>query len=124
MSLREAALKRSGQVPSETVDWPQVGVVEIRGMTVRQARRFLTSVSKTNRDGETEIDRDRFTAGLLVATCFDPASGERVFEDADRDAVDEMDASEVQAVTAVAMRLSGFGGSPNASTPPEDGSSS
>jgi hypothetical protein len=46
---------------------------------------------------------------LCIACCHDPATGEKVFDKADREAINAKSASALERVGSVAMRLSGMG---------------
>ena len=103
--LRQQVLNAK-DVNSELVDVPHWGVkIEVRGMTVGERVRFFDRVSKNG-----EVDRTRYMPELLISTCFDPDSGEQVFEPADRDMLNTKSAAAVQLLVDAANRLSGFAG--------------
>ena len=103
--LRQQVLNAK-DVNSELVDVPHWGVkIEVRGMTVGERVRFFDRVYKN-----VEVDRTRYMPELLISTCFDPDSGEQVFEPADRDMLNTKSAAAVQLLVDAANRLSGFAG--------------
>ena len=105
MSIRDSIIN-SVDLPSEIVDVPEWDVkVEVRGLTAGDAVKFLDRVSRKG-----EIDRENFAAELLLLTCHDPDTGSRIFESADRDMLKSKSAQAVNRLSAVASRLSGFGG--------------
>lgn len=107
-SIRDRILNAE-DIPRQTIDVPEWGVkVEVRGMTVGEQQTFLRRVTKRLPGGDSEIDRDKFTPELLIATCFDPDTGERVFETADRDMLSTKRADVVNRIMRVSADLSGL----------------
>lgn len=101
-TLRDQILNR--QVPTETATIAGLAVT-IQGLTVAGQREFLSRVAAA--DGS--VNRDIFQAELLIATCRDPETGDPLFEDADRDALNAMPAHDVADAIRTAMRLAGWG---------------
>jgi len=89
-------------VPSETVEFQGIQV-EVRGMTIAQQQKFLVALS--NKDGD--VDRERFTAELLIATVYEGDSP--VFEPADRDRIQGLPAHVLRPLIEAANRVAGFG---------------
>lgn len=98
----------------EQVLVPEWGVtIEVRGMNGLDRAQFLRR--STNDDGQ--VAYERFYPELLIATCFVPpeneederGSGEKLFEPADRDALNSKAGAAIERIAAVAQRLSGLG---------------
>ena len=105
VNIRQTVLNAK-DVRTETVTIPEWdGVkIEIRGFTLGERLDFYSRVS----DGD-KVNRENFLPELVIASCFDPDSGQKVFEPADRDMLKTKSAGAVEQVTEVAMRLSGMG---------------
>jgi len=102
MSLKDRLLSLRASVPSEIVEVPGVGQVEVRGLTA--AGRDEWESRLFNGRGRNL----RNVRASLVALCvFD--NGARVFESADIEAMGEMPASVIDRLYDIAMRLSGIG---------------
>lgn len=115
MSIRDNIIN-AVDLPTEIIDVPEWDVkIECRGLTAGDGVRFLNRISRNG-----EVDRENFAAELLIVSCYDPDTGKRVFEDADRDMLKQKSATAVNRVSAVCSRLSGFGGGP----PLDDGDGS
>ena len=94
-------------IPEEIVavpEWNDTKVL-VRGMNGKNRAEFLKR--STNPDGEVAFDR--FYAELIIATAFDPEDGEKVFEAADRDAINAKSGMALERLARVAQRLSGLG---------------
>ena len=104
MSLRETILQ-ADDLQSEPVDIPIWGVtVEVRGMDGHGRGAFIQSFS--NSDGN--IDWGQAIADLVIETCYDPATGQKVFQPSDREALLGKNGAALQDVAEAAMRLSGL----------------
>ena len=104
--LRKAILE-ADDIETEVVDVPQWGVkVEVRGMTSKERAKLLRS---TTVDGQ--VDFNRWFPDLLIATIHDPESGDRIFTQADRDALNQKSGAAISHLADVAARLSGLGDS-------------
>jgi len=102
-SLRERILSAQ-DIQSERVHVPEWDVeVEVRSMTGAQRARVLQGATV---DGE--IDLERLYPILLIETTYDPESGERIFNPADRDALNSKNSGALERIAKVAMRLSGI----------------
>jgi len=101
-SLKEKLLALRASVPSETVDVPGVGQVEIRGLTAGQRdeweQRIYSAKGRTIRN---------LRASLVTMCCY--SEGQRIFDPLDLDAVGELPARVVDPIYEVASRLSGLG---------------
>jgi hypothetical protein len=112
MGLREDTLKTLSDLPGEIVETHGLRF-EVRGLTVRDANGLYDRLSK--RVGDTvEVDREKWNAEWCIASVFDPDTGERVFDPADRDSLLAGRADLVQVLAQAAARLSGFGGDEDA----------
>lgn len=103
-SLRERILNAQ-DIKSERVTIEEWGVeVEVRGMTGAARARVL----QVSFDKNGTMDHEKLYPELLIASVFDPESGEKVFSGADREALAEKSAGALEQVARVAMRLSGI----------------
>jgi len=92
-------------IERETVRVDEWGVdVEVRTMSGADRARYLTRGVKA--DGETDFER--MNAEVIIATCFDPATGEKLFKAEDRDAINAKSAKATGKLIEVAMRLAGL----------------
>lgn len=95
-------------IPFESVEVPEWGTtVNVRGMTGKQRAAFLKNAT----DAQGNVSFDRFYAELVIASTYDPETGELVFEPADRDALNNKSGRALERVASVATRLSGLDGS-------------
>ena len=127
MSNLSAQIFAADDIESELVEVPQWGVtVLVKSMTARdRARMITTGVSDSGVFRLEEILPD-----LVIASTYDPETGERVFEESDRDALMSKSAAPIEQIATVAMRLSGLeedatdeAGKGSSPTPTEDSSS-
>lgn len=103
--LRKRALE-ADDIEAEVVDVPQWGIkLEVRGLTSKERAKLLRTSTKP--DGS--IDFDKWFPDLVIATAYDPETGEQVFEQADRDALNGKSGAAIQNLVEVASRLSGLG---------------
>ena len=107
MSLRDDALKAFGALPSERVTAGGLEF-EVRGLSVKVANDLYARIT-VRKGGEVEVDRERWNVEWVIACTFDPKTGERVFETADRDTLLGSAAFPIQALATAATRLSGYG---------------
>lgn len=104
MSLREKILN-ADDISSEIIEVPAWGVtVEVRSMDGRSRTRLL----KTASDADGNIDMEVVYPEMILLCCFDPETGERIFEESDRDAVLSKAAGPVELLALAAMRVSGM----------------
>lgn len=102
--LRKSILE-ADDIPHEMLKIPEWGVeVEVRGMNGLERAGFLRRA--TGDDGE--VAYERFYPELVIATVFDE-SGQKVFEPADRDAINAKSGAALERIASVAQRLSGLG---------------
>lgn len=92
-------------IPTELVDVPEWAVtIEVRGMTGADRTRILdTAVSSSGK-----VDLQVVYPEIVIGTCYDPETGEKVFELDDRDAILAKSAQAIDRLAQVGMRLSGF----------------
>lgn len=104
MSIRDQILAKQ-DIPSEMVDVPEWGVkVEVRGMTGAERTRIMDKATQNAGD----VNLQFVYPEIVIATAFDPESGEQVFKPSDRDALLAKSATALDRIAAVGMRLSGF----------------
>ncbi len=104
MSIRDLILAAQ-DIPSESVDVPEWGVkVEVRGMTGAERTRIMDkAVGQTG-----DVNLQFVYPEIVIATSFDPESGEQIFSPNDRDALLAKSANALDRLASVGMRLSGF----------------
>ncbi len=104
MSIRDLILAAQ-DIPSESVDVPEWGVkVEVRGMTGAERTRIMDkAVGQTG-----DVNLQFVYPEIVIATSFDPESGEQIFSPQDRDALLAKSANALDRLASVGMRLSGF----------------
>lgn len=103
--LRNTILN-ADDLEKEIVDVPEWGVkIEVRSMTAKERSRILQAAM---RDGST-VNLERWFPDICIAACFDPDTGEKVFEPADRDALNSKNGAAINRVVEVAQRLAGMG---------------
>jgi hypothetical protein len=107
-SLKSRILN-ADDIPIEIIEVPEWGDVklEVRGMNGKERAGFLR---RTTADGG-EVSFEKFYPELIIATVFDPESGEKVFGPADRDNINTKSGAALERVAAVAQRHSGLGAS-------------
>lgn len=124
--IREQILA-ARDIRSETVAVPEWGVtVEVRGLTGTQRARLM----KNGFDARGAVDFERLYPELIIASVFDPETGEPVFGDADREALNAKSGAALEQVAQAAMRISGLSpdsgaqAEKNSSATPSDASTS
>ena len=92
---------------SEVVDVPEWDAkLEIRGMTGAERAKFMRRIYNQQKG---EVIWEHLYPELLIATAYDPDSGEKVFEDADRDVLNTKAGRVLDRLGGVAQKLSGLG---------------
>lgn len=126
-ALRDTILA-AADTESEVVDVPEWGVkLEMRSPSARERTRMLKAAMI---EGETTPDLEKFGPALIVATAFDPDTGEQVFTVDDIVALGDKSAQVVERLSTVSMRLAGMRadavdeGKDDSSTTPNDATSS
>ncbi len=106
MSLRDK-IKEVDDIRKETATIAVWGdaEVEVRSLTGTQRANNLTE----SMDENGKLDQIKFHKGLILNTCFDPETGERLFAD-DDDWIMQKNAAAIEQLIGVAMRVSGLAG--------------
>ena len=92
-------------IPTQLVEVPEWGVkIEVRGMTGAERTRIM---DKATADAG-EMNLQMIYPEIVIATSFDPLTGEQVFVPEDRDILLSKSATALDRVAMVGMRLSGF----------------
>ena len=94
---------KSAGVASESVEVAGV-TFDVRSMSLDDRNRLVSELS----DDEGTLDNSKFYKGVVVATCFDPETGEAAFTEADLDRLGSARASVVDELAAVGLKLSGL----------------
>lgn len=104
MSLRDQILA-ADDIGSQTITVEQWGVdLEVRTLSAVQRSRMLQTCSLP--DGS--VDLDRLYPMLIIATVFDPDTGDQVFSESDMLALQEKSASAIEFVAQASMQMSGM----------------
>ncbi len=104
MSIRDKIIK-ADDLGSEIVSVSEWDVkIEVRAKTVDQQYELLDKCRKPNGD----IDGKLLAVETILATSYDPDTGERVFEDADRDMLRGKNSSAFQTLLAAANKAAGL----------------
>lgn len=104
MSLRDKILN-ADDISTEIIDIPAWGVeVEVRSMDGRSRTRLLKMAS--GEDGS--IDMEIVYPEMILLCAFDPETGERIFDEGDRDALLSKAAGPIELLALAAMRVSGM----------------
>ncbi len=111
-SLRAKALKAK-DIKTERLAVPAWDCeFEIRGLTGAQRSAMVARATVTTKgeDGDdvSSVDSKILNPLLIVASCYDPETGERVFEDSDADAIDQKSAEAIDLVTNTILRINGM----------------
>ena len=105
MSLRDRIIAVD-DTQKEIVTITEWGVeVEIRGMS-GAAR---ASISQDAAENNGNINFLKMMPELVVQCCFDPITGEQVFDASDKELVMGKSGAALDRIVSIAMRLSGFG---------------
>ena len=115
-------------IESETIEVPSWGVtIEVRSMDGRSRTQLMKRAA--NADGT--VDLERLYPEVVIVCSHDPATGERIFTEQDRDALLSKSAAALELVALTAMQVSGMTGQAQAeagkdlpSTANDDSSSS
>ena len=104
MSLRDKILNAK-DIDEKIVEIKEWGCsVMVRSMTGKERAVFLKNTS----NGET-LDFEKMYPELVIATCYDPETKEKVFEKTDRDVINSKSASAIEKIAKVALEISGLG---------------
>ena len=104
MSIRDQILAVQ-DIPTQLVEVPEWGVkIEVRGMTGAERTRIMDKATANQGD----MNLQMIYPEIVIATSFDPLTGEQVFVPEDRDILLSKSATALDRVAMVGMRLSGF----------------
>lgn len=104
MSIRDQILAVQ-DIPTQVVEVPEWGVkIEVRGMTGAERTRIMDKATANQGD----MNLQMIYPEIVIATSFDPLTGEQVFTPEDRDILLSKSATALDRVASVGMRLSGF----------------
>jgi hypothetical protein len=104
MNLREKILNMS-DVKKELVEIEEWECkVEVRSLSGKERAKISSSAV----DGNGKVDMENMYPTILIASCFDPETGEKLFTEGDRDILNTKNASALEKIAVVAMRLSGL----------------
>lgn len=106
MSIRERALQRGRTPASETIHVDEWGCdVEVREIPADQRARALSNAISAS--GAVQLDK--LYPVLVLHGAYDPETGERVFEDADRDELmGGTQGGAIDTIASAAMRVNGL----------------
>jgi hypothetical protein len=85
--------------------------LELRGLTGAERASLVTraTIRETVNGAEVErVDSATLNPLLVIASCFDPETGEKVFEDADAEAINNKSAGALDLVTTAVLRINGM----------------
>jgi hypothetical protein len=132
MGLRDSILA-AADIPTELVHGPEWDCdVEVRGMDLG-AREAIAEVAQDSVKARESggLNDPVWNASVVIATAFDPSTGERLFTSDDLAALNSKSAKAVMSVAEVGARLSGLtdeeeveAGKDSPSIPDDDSSSS
>jgi hypothetical protein len=107
MSLRDKILAIQNDTPSELVEVPEWGGIKVlvKGFTLGAKDDFLASILDIHTK---EPNVKAFNVGVLVGTCYDPESGEKLFTEADVPELKQKSAAAIDRLVQVGQRLSGL----------------
>lgn len=104
MSIRDRILN-ADDIRREIVDIPEWGVkIEVRAKTVEEQWNLLEKCRKPDGTLNSEI----LAVETIIATSYDPDTGEKIFEAADRDMLRKRSAEPFQKLLAAANRAAGL----------------
>jgi hypothetical protein len=107
MSLRDKILAIQNDTPSEVVEIPEWDGIKIlvKGFTLGAKDDFLASILDVNTK---EPNIKAFNVGVLVGTCYDPESGEKLFSEEDVPVLKQKSAAAIDRLVQVGQKLSGL----------------
>jgi hypothetical protein len=107
MSSLSEQIFATDDIESQLLDVPQWNVqVLVKAMTARDRARMI---GKAQLEGNGLFALEEVLPDLVIHCTFDPASGERVFQAGDRDALMAKSAAAIELIATVALSLSGMG---------------
>jgi hypothetical protein len=124
MNIRDKIVK--AELHNEVIDVPGWDVkIEVRARTVKQQYELLDKSRKANGD----IDGMMLAVETILACSYDPDTGEKVFDPADRDTLLNSDSAAFNVLLSASNRAAGLEDLDEVEarlkeTPPDDNSSS
>ena len=106
MSKMRDRIKAIQDTKSERVTMPEWENLEIEIRTMKAIDR--AKLLKMAVDAEGKVIGDKFQAGMIIASCFDPETGEKIFANDDADMIMEKSAGVIEFLAGRAMELSGL----------------
>ena len=109
MSIRDRILN-SKDITSEIVvipEWDDVKI-EVREKTVSEQYALLEKCRYKSGPKEGEINGELLAIETILATCYDPDTGEKVFDSADRDMLKQKSSAAFQRLLVAANRAAGL----------------
>lgn len=107
MGLRDVILA-ADDIESEMVEVRQWNVkVEVRSLTARERARMLDAIASDNPE-EFQLSVEKLYPDIVIKTCYDPETGERLFQDEDREELMNKSGAAVEKLAQAGIRLSGM----------------
>lgn len=104
MSIRDQIIE-SSDIESEMVEVPAWGVtIEVRSMDGRTRLNMMSAVT----DGDGLVEMTKLYPDMIIACAHDPETGERIFNENDRDLLLSKSAGALELVASASMRVSGM----------------
>lgn len=82
--------------------------IEVRSMTGKERAALLRKCMVRDDKGEKEVDIEKMTVYAIISCCYDPETGEKLFEEADRDMLNSKNAGALQRLSETVLELSGL----------------
>jgi hypothetical protein len=107
VSLKQKILDAK-DLATEQVEIAEWGVVlDVRTLTVRERAEVLRQ--NFTMEGGAAANTDDFYASLVIQTVLDPDTGDKVFEEQDREHLKNKSAGAMEKIAKVAIKLAGLG---------------
>ena len=105
MSLRDKIIS-ADDISKKQIEIPEWECsIEIRTMTAKQRADILNEVT----DDSGKLDHSKLGPFMIIASCFDPETGELIFTKDDVEMIMSKASGPVEKLMSEAMTLSGFG---------------
>jgi hypothetical protein len=108
MTLRDKILAAAPAMPAEAAQFGDFDI-EIRALTAAESAMFLKRVMTRDKGGDLQVDLGKWNVELVLASCYDPETGERLFQSEDAELVGRWPADVINEVARKAAALSGLG---------------
>lgn len=104
MSLRDRILS-ANDIVTELVEVPEWGVsVEVRGMAAADRTALMDRAA----DSKGSVNTSLLYPAVVIACCFDPETGERLFGPEDEKAIGEKSGLAIERLVQAGLRASGM----------------